>query len=139
LASYLQAKDERSTRVAKAKPARDEEREDRIIMEIVVDAYCSEERAMGWYYYLEGALQFPFPAKCIVKRGVSPLKVKDKVEVTGMADEEECQREMLVTIQWDDDKLAVPLSQLQPTTAADAETHQAIADWHYWVNMGYGF
>ena len=123
--------------MAKAKPAREEEREDRIIMEIVVDAYGSEERAMGWYYYLEGTLQFPFPAKCIVKRGSSPLKVKDKVEVVGMADEEECQREMLVTIRWDDDKLDVPLSQLQPTAAADEETHQAVEDWHYWVNMGY--
>jgi hypothetical protein len=27
----------------------DPEREDRIQMEIIVDAYVSEERAMGWY------------------------------------------------------------------------------------------
>ena len=27
-------------------------REERINMEIVVDAYDEEERAMGWYYYL---------------------------------------------------------------------------------------
>jgi Calcium binding len=32
--------------------ARDEERERRISMEIVVDAYGPEEQAMGWYYSL---------------------------------------------------------------------------------------
>ncbi|NWK54709.1 hypothetical protein HW115_03745 [Verrucomicrobiaceae bacterium N1E253] len=32
----------------------DEYREDRITMGAVVDAYGAEERAMGWYYYLEG-------------------------------------------------------------------------------------
>lgn len=40
----------------------DKEREDRIIMEIVVDAYDETERAMGWYYYLEDKLRFPFSA-----------------------------------------------------------------------------
>jgi hypothetical protein len=37
--------------MAKAK-AKDEEREERITMEAVVDAYGPEEQAMGWYYYL---------------------------------------------------------------------------------------
>jgi len=31
----------------------EKDREERIIMEIIVDAYDEEERAMGWYYYLE--------------------------------------------------------------------------------------
>ena len=30
------------------------DREERIEMEIVVDAYGAEKRAMGWYYYLLG-------------------------------------------------------------------------------------
>jgi len=34
-----------------SKVRKDEVRENRIIMEIVVDAYGSEEQAMGWYYY----------------------------------------------------------------------------------------
>jgi hypothetical protein len=33
--------------------SRDEEREQRITMEIVVDAYTPEEQAMGQYYSLE--------------------------------------------------------------------------------------
>jgi hypothetical protein len=125
--------------MAKARPKRDEQREDRITMEIVVDAYDEHERAMGWYYYLESQLQFPFTATCIAKRAISPLKVKDKVEVIGMPGEEECEREMFVTIRWDQDELAVPLSQLKPIRTTDEQTKQAVEDWHYWVGMGYEF
>ena len=39
--------------VAKAKFKRNPERENRIEEEIVCDAHNAEERAMGWYYYLE--------------------------------------------------------------------------------------
>ena len=45
--------------MAKTKPRKNEDREKRITMEIVVDAYGPEEQAMGWYYYLEEKLQFP--------------------------------------------------------------------------------
>ena len=43
-------------------PRRDERREERIRMEIIVDAYGSKEQAMSWYYYLEQQLRFPFKA-----------------------------------------------------------------------------
>ena len=117
---------------------KDEGREERIIMEIIVDAYGEEERAIGWYYYLEDKLNFPFPAKCIAKRTKSPLRVGDEVEVIGMAPEKECEREIFVMIHWDRDGLAVPLSQLQ-VVHADDETREAIDDWHYWVKRGYRF
>jgi hypothetical protein len=123
--------------MAKSKPKKDPERAERIDMEIVVDAYDEEERVMGWYNYLEDRLQFPFTAKCILKRSLSPLKVGDKVEVIGMATEE-CERDMFVMIRWQKDELAVPLAQLEPIEA-DEETEQAVADWHYWVQMGYQF
>ncbi len=58
-------------------------------MEIVVDAYGEEERAMGWYYYLADKLQFPFKATCIAERTVSPLSVGDLVEVVKMAPEDD--------------------------------------------------
>lgn len=125
--------------MAKHRSQRDEEREHRISMEIVVDAYGEDERAMGWYYYLEDQLQFSFTATCIAKRAISPLQVKDEVEVVGMPDEDECAREMFVTIRWEKDGLAVPLSQLKPTSDTDEQTKQAIEDWHYWVRMGYEF
>lgn len=37
--------------------------ENRIEMEIVVDAYDESERAMGWYYYLQDNLNVPFKAE----------------------------------------------------------------------------
>ena len=122
-----------------AKPKRDEEREQRITMEMIVDAYDSQERAMGWYSYLQDRLQFPFTATCIAKRSISPLRVKDEVDVIGMPSEDECEHEMFITIRWEEDGLAVPLSQLKPINAADEQTKQAVADWHYWVKMGYEF
>jgi hypothetical protein len=117
----------------------DPEREQRIMMEIVVDAYDEQERAMGWYYYLQDQLQFPFTAVCIAKRPISPLRVKDEVEVIGMPGEDECEREMLVMIRWEKEALAVPLAQLKPIAATEEQTKQAVADWHYWVQMGYEF
>ena len=125
--------------MATREPKRDKHREDRIVMEVVVDAYDEVERAMGWYYYLEGRLHFPFTAICIAKRAISPLRVKDKVEVVDMPDEVECTREMFVSIRMEQDCLAVPLSPLKPTRDADEQTKQAIEDWHYWIRMGYEF
>ncbi len=48
-----------------------EEREDRITMEIIVDAYGPEEQAMGWYFYLEDTIEFPFSAVCCERRSIS--------------------------------------------------------------------
>ena len=121
------------------KPKRDEEREERISMEIVVDAHDEEERAMGWYYYLEDKLTFPFLTRCISERAISPLQVGDEVEVVGMAPEDECGREMFVETPWEHKRtLAVPLSQLK-VVHGDEETQQAVEDWHYWVEMGCEF
>jgi hypothetical protein len=125
--------------MAKKKPTQNSDREERIAMEIIVDAYGPEEQAMGWFYYLEEMLQFPFTAVCNSKRAISPLLVKDEVDVIGMGPEEECEREMFVTIRWEKDGLAVPLSQLTPISHTTTETKQAVEDWHYWVQMGYQF
>ena len=110
-------------------------REKRIIDEIIVDC-GNEEQAMGWYYYLEDNLDFPFTAKCIIKRPTSPLKIGEIVEVTGMAHEDECEHEMFVTIRWQKRSLTVPLIQLEGIKVSK-ETREAIGDWHYWINRGY--
>lgn len=121
-----------------SKADKDEAREYRIDMEVVVDAYDEVERALGWYYYLDEKLNFPFLARCIAKRAISPLRVGDEVEVLGMPPEEECEHEMFVTMRWEREGLAVPLSQLE-VIHADDQTREAVEDWHYWVNRGYQF
>ena len=75
----------------------------------------------------------------MAKRAISPLRVKDEVELIGLPGEDECEREMFVTIRWDKDGLAISLSQLRPIRATDEQTQQAVEDWHYWARMGYEF
>ena len=87
---------------------KDDAREHRIHMEVIVDAYGEEERAMGWYYYLEDKIEFPFQAKCIAERRSSPLKRGEVLEVTGMSPEEDCGHDMLVDVQWQGRSLALP-------------------------------
>ncbi len=114
---------------------RDSEREKRITYEIVVDCYDEREQMMGWYYYLESHLYFPFTAKCIADRSMSPLKLNEVVKVIGMADESDCESDMFVTMEFMNRDLAVPLMQLKPINA-DAKTLEAVEDWGYWVNQG---
>jgi hypothetical protein len=49
-----------------------------------------------------------------------------------------CEREMFIEIEWNDDHLAVPLAQIE-AIAAEADTEEAIGDWHYWVKQSYEF
>jgi hypothetical protein len=120
------------------KPRPNRAREHRIDQEIVVDAYTPEERAMGWYYYLEGRLRFPFKAKCVAERAVSPLKKGEAVKVLGMAPEEDCMGDMFVLVRFAGRRVGVPLAQLAPA-GADGEMREAIEDWRYWTAMGYQF
>jgi hypothetical protein len=119
-----------------AKPKRDPIREERIHEEIIVDAYGAEEQAVGWYYYLEEKIHFPFQAKCIASVPTSLLRKGDSVDIRKMAPEDSCSTDMLVMTRWNNRNIAVPLSQLKPI-GVDESTTQAIEDWHYWVAQGY--
>ena len=63
---------------------------------------------MGWYYYLEDRLRFPFQARCIAANVVSRLRKGKTVEVRSIAPEDACQSDMLVLICWQGRSLAVP-------------------------------
>jgi hypothetical protein len=116
------------------RPKKDPAREDRIDNEAIVDAR-PEEQAMSWYYYLKGKLSFPFQARCITTKAVSPLRKGETVEVIRMAAEDACEHDMLVQIRWQGRRMAVPLSQLE-AIGADELSQEAIGDWHYWVAQG---
>ncbi len=92
---------------------RNKAREERITTEIIVDAYGSEEQAMGRYCYLDEKLSFPFLVKCIAERATSPLRTSDEIQVVGMAPEDECRHEMYVAMPWKGRTLCVPLAQLK--------------------------
>lgn len=117
---------------------RDESREERIYMEVVVDAYNEDERAMGWYYYLDDKLQFPFKAQWVNRQ-----RPKGKeVNVIEMSPEDECLHSMFVEVRYEeagvDDIFSARLCDIHPVDV-DQETAEAIADWNYWVDMGYEF
>ena len=116
-------------------------RERRIVNEIVVDAYTPDERAMSWYYYLEGKLAFPFRAKCLAiivplspalsragRGSLSPMKKGEEVEVLSLAKEDDCMTEMFVVIRFGRRKFGGRLSQLEPLTAE----RKAMEDWRYY-------
>ena len=121
--------------VKKDDPARD----DRIIMEIVVDAYGREERVSGWYHSLEMVLDEEYVrCRCWKPRSMSPLKVGEEVDVLGMAPFDDCMGEMFVMIDRDGEEVAVPLAQLEPVEG-DAGAVTIIEDWLYWCMMRYDF
>jgi Calcium binding len=129
-----------SSEVSRIKPTklklkRDPVREDRIRNEAIVDAYGPEEQALGWYYYLENRIKFPFAARCIAAKAVSPLRKGETAEVCRLAPEDSCAHDMLVLIRWHGRNVAVPLSQLAAIDA-DQSTIEAIGDWQYWLAQG---
>jgi hypothetical protein len=120
------------------KPKKDPVREDRIDNEAIVDAYGPEEQVMGWYYYLDDKIRFPFRPSASLPKVVSPLRKGETVEVQRIASEDACSADMLVLIRWHGRTMAVPLSQLVAIDP-DQSTAEAIGDWHYWVAQGYCF
>ena len=117
------------------KSRKDPVREDRIHNEAIVDA-GPEEQAMSWYYYLENRIRFPFQAKCLAAKVVSPLRKGETVEVVRMAPDDICEHDMLALVLWQGRKMTVPLAQLIAVDPAGS-TVEAIGDWHYWVAQGY--
>jgi hypothetical protein len=123
----------------------DESREERIDMEVVVDAYDEEERRLGWYYYLDNKIKFPFKAVWVSEEHPTDSEDEveiagEEVEVIGMASEDDCQDDMYVEIVYQEedteDTFAVPLYDVVPTEVDD-QTLEAIEDWYYWVDRGY--
>ncbi len=114
---------------------REEDREERIALAILVNGHGEKERAVAWHAYLADTLAFPFTARCHAKRAISPLLIGDDVDVIGLGPAEECAHEIFVVMRWDHAGLAVPLSQLV-VTSGDEETQQAVEDWLYWVARG---
>jgi hypothetical protein len=125
----------RSGSNAMKKLRKDPIREDRIHNEAIVDA-GPDEQAISWYYYLESKISFPFQARCVAAKPISPLRKGETAEVVRMAPEDACMHDMLVQIRWRGQKIAVPLWQLDAIDP-DELSKEGIGDWHYWVSQGY--
>jgi hypothetical protein len=112
-------------------------RQERITDEIIVDCYDEYEEMSGWYCYLEEKITFPFTAKSQGSKRKKSGETKP-LTVVGIADQEDCEREifMMILLKEDgiEDQIPVPLATLE-VIEADQATKEAIADWHYWVEI----
>lgn len=108
----------------------DEEREHRIDYEIIVDAYDQEEQNMGWHYYMEETLNFPFKAEVKIKKR-NQTELIQKVDVLELTSDEGFKNDMKVGVSYNEDVFNVPLLSLT-NIEADEKTIEAIEDWRYW-------
>lgn len=117
----------------------DSDRHHRIHDKYLVDTYNDPyDKAMGWYYSLVDVLHEPVRCRCFMERAISPLTIGDKVKIVGMAPEDECLREMFVTVKLGGRQLAVPLGQLEPVDDNE-DAVEIIEDWLYWCLMATNF
>ncbi len=92
---------------------------------------------MGWYYYLQDRMSFPFSAKVKKNRMASPKSKGELVRVIGQDPEENCESDMSVQIEYHDLTISIPLYDLVPEGEVDSDTQEAILDWHYWLDRGH--
>jgi hypothetical protein len=78
--------------------AEDKAREERI-GEITADANDMEEVMMGWFYYLDDGVTFPFEAECIEENQVSPLRKGEKVIALELISGEDSGNDFFVRIE----------------------------------------
>jgi len=113
--------------------------EERLLMEIVVDAYNESERAVGWHCYLDDRLEFPFLARIEREAHCNPLPVGEMVTALALDEPDgDCHDGFWVSVKSKIGKFDLPLEQLEPIDANE-DTAIAAADWKYWVDRGYTF
>src|SRR5258706_2453051 len=110
----LQRQGRGRSRGGRNRPKVDPDREERITMEVVVDAYDASERATGWFAYLERAMEFPFTARCTERRAIFPLLPGGEIQVVSMAPPDQGSHQKFVMIRWEHGDPGVPLSPLVP-------------------------
>ena len=99
----------------------------RIDYEIIVDCYDDHEVQMGWYYYMEEKLNFPFTATVKIEKRNDQKETK-RVDVLKLTCKEEFGEDMTVGVAFDEQVHSVPLLSLK-NIKADAETMEAVEDW----------
>ena len=85
---------------------------------------------MGWYYYMEDKLNFPFFATTEIEKRNGEKEIK-KVEVLKLTCKEEFGDDMTVGVAFDEYLHSVPLLSLK-NIEADEESLEAVGDWRYW-------
>lgn len=115
--------------------SKDEERENRILDEIIVDAYGEAEQLMGWFYYFQDNLEFPIKAtvKFRLRGGGGEIKKVKIVEVDPKSENGRALRLGIV------EGKSERIQYISPEEIASLDTSdenlQIINDWLYWHNF----
>jgi len=114
----------------------DTNRKDRIEDEIIVDCYDEYEMAMGWFYYLNDNLKFPFKASIIGDIKIGYLQEGDNVTVTEFINSSDDNVSIYnfvatVGIEQGEHIYDIPLVNIKGINCDD-DTFNAIEDWRYW-------
>ena len=112
--------------------SKDEEREHRILYEVIVDAYDDEEQAMGWYYYMAENLAFPIKAKVEMPMRGGKLEVKDIniVEIDPKSEEGRAIR--LGIVEGKSERVQYLSPEHIVSLKTSDENLEIINDWLYW-------
>jgi Calcium binding len=111
----------------------DEAREDRIMLEVVVDCYDDEEVATGWYYYFAENLDFPFAAQANLKlRGGKMEQKKVKIVEVETDDITNSEKLRLGVMEEGSDRVQFISPQHLISIDTTTENSQIINDWLYW-------
>ncbi|MEM6822733.1 MAG: calcium-binding protein [Verrucomicrobiota bacterium] len=102
-----------------------------ITYDVIVDCYNETEQAMGWYYYLQDHLLFPFEA-CIIDDPDLPFSGA-KVTVIALASEEACSNGIYIIAKNKSDcKMILQLEHIR-SDELEKDTPNPISLWKYWI------
>jgi Calcium binding len=110
---------------------KDEEREHRIVYEVIVDAYDDYEQNMGWFYYFEEGLEFPINAtiKLALRGGKSEEK---KVKIVKVKPDNEDKPMQLGIVEGKSERVQYISPEAIIGVKTTDENLEILNDWLYW-------
>ena len=110
----------------------DEERENRIIHEVIVDCYDDSEEQMGWFYYMYDGLTFPFNGLANIPT-TSGKTVQKKVKIMKIDPKSEEGNPIRIGVTENGSRQIsfISLEDLSRVETSD-ENLDIINDWLYW-------
>ena len=106
----------------------------KIDYEIIVDCYDEYEVSMGWYYFMEETIKFPFRAKAKLKKRNGTIE-QQEIKVVGLASDEEgfMKKDFDFEIEVGEHISRIAYSKLSNIKALP-ETIDAFMIWNYWIS-----
>lgn len=109
------------------------EMQHKISYQIIVDCYEDHEVNMGWFYFFQDEVNYPFEAEITVKNRLGEKRLV-KVAVLGVSDEADFDIQDItfeVNLQEEDIIIDVDIAKLK-NIKGDKSAKEAFEIWEYW-------